>query len=97
MAKTEYPGSEWWVYLIRTSSNALYCGVTNDVERRFRMHQNGKGAKALRGKGPLELVWKQPADSKSGALKLEAAMKKLPKKRKEKIVLERQIFELNQS
>ncbi len=35
----------WSVYLIRNNRNALYCGVTNDVERRFNQHQTGKGAK----------------------------------------------------
>ncbi|MDW3059469.1 GIY-YIG nuclease family protein, partial [Vibrio sp. 1978] len=35
----------WSVYLIRNNRNALYCGVTNDIERRFKQHQLGKGAK----------------------------------------------------
>ncbi|MFA0698033.1 GIY-YIG nuclease family protein, partial [Vibrio sp. 10N.222.49.C9] len=49
--------SEWFVYLIRNRHNALYCGVTNDLERRFSQHANGTGAKALKGKGPLTLEW----------------------------------------
>ncbi len=78
--------NHWWVYLIRNRNNALYCGVTNDLERRFEMHQSGKGAKALRGKGPLALVWYQELSCKSQAMKLEYRIKQLSKQRKEQIV-----------
>jgi putative endonuclease len=83
-------GSDWWVYLIRTRSGALYCGISNDVQKRLQAHRCGKGAKALRGKGPLELVWTQRVPCKSSALKLELAIKKLSKQKKENIVLYKQ-------
>ncbi|MDV7103443.1 GIY-YIG nuclease family protein [Vibrio sp. TH_r3] len=79
-------GEGWWVYLIRNKNNALYCGITNDLSRRFRMHQQGKGAKALRGKGPLTLEWSQLQSSKSLALKLEHRIKKMKKVDKEHLV-----------
>jgi putative endonuclease len=82
MAETK----DWFVYLIRTNASSLYCGVTNDLQRRLKQHQSGTGAKALRGKGPLSLVWSQGANSKSEALKMEMAIKKLTKKRKESLV-----------
>ncbi|USD63773.1 GIY-YIG nuclease family protein [Vibrio sp. SCSIO 43140] len=85
----------WYVYLIRTAENKLYCGITNDLERRFNQHQMGKGAKALRGRGPLTLVWSQQERDKSSALKTEIAIKKLTKKRKEELVLRQQSFALN--
>ena len=47
----------WFLYLIRTADNKLYTGITTDVERRYQQHQSGKGAKALRGKGELTLVF----------------------------------------
>ncbi|EDM2309692.1 GIY-YIG nuclease family protein, partial [Salmonella enterica] len=47
----------WYLYLIRTADNALYTGITTDVARRYRQHQTGKGAKALRGKGELTLAF----------------------------------------
>ncbi|UPR54485.1 GIY-YIG nuclease family protein [Vibrio cyclitrophicus] len=78
--------ADWVVYLIRNRHNALYCGVTNNLERRFEQHQTGKGAKALKGKGPLKLVWSFGVSSKSEALKTEYAIKQLPKSRKEKLV-----------
>ena len=77
----------WWIYLIRTPQNALYCGITTDVARRFQQHVAGKGAKALRGKSPLVLVWSQSLASRTEALQYEAALKKCPKSFKEKLVL----------
>lgn len=69
----------WHLYLIETASGALYTGITTDVERRFREHDGGKrGARALRGKGPLTLIHHQAVGSRSEALKLEAWLKKQP-------------------
>ncbi|MGR5194371.1 GIY-YIG nuclease family protein [Vibrio sp. WZ-1] len=77
----------WSVYLIRNNRNALYCGVTNNIERRFNQHQSGKGAKALKGKGPLVLEWSKSFESKIHAMKVEYFIKQLPKNKKEKIVI----------
>lgn len=76
----------WFVYLIRTRTKTLYCGITNDLERRFEQHQAGKGAKYLRGKGPLSLVWSQQVADKSAALKEEIRIKKLSKAAKESFI-----------
>lgn len=86
MNQVSGPQSQWWVYLIRMANNALYCGITTDLEKRFALHQQGKGAKALRGKGPLSLVWSIRVTDKSSALKLEAKIKKQPKQKKEALV-----------
>ncbi|PFG57821.1 putative endonuclease [Vibrio sp. ES.051] len=76
----------WSVYLIRTSHNALYCGVTNDIYRRFNQHQAGKGAKALKGKGPLVLEWSSNFESKTVAMRAEYYIKQLTKAKKELLV-----------
>lgn len=80
--------SNWSVYLIRTAAGSLYTGITCDVERRFAEHQSGgpKAAKALRGRGPLSLVFQQPVADKSEALKLEMQIKKWPKQKKEALI-----------
>ncbi|WP_102564490.1 GIY-YIG nuclease family protein [Vibrio sp. 10N.286.49.B3] len=78
--------SDWYIYFIRTRYDTLYCGITTDLSRRFKQHESGKGAKALRGKGPLSLVWSQKLSNHSEALKCEIAAKKLSKKKKELIV-----------
>ena len=66
----------------------LYTGVTQNVQRRFKEHQEGgrKGAKYLKGKKPLKLVFHKKIGDHSEALKTEAKIKKLPKKKKEALV-----------
>jgi len=76
----------WFVYMIRCMDGSLYTGITTDVARRFAEHQSGKGAKYLRGRTPLILVFQQDVGSRSAALKAEAAIKKLPRDEKEAIV-----------
>lgn len=77
-------GEIWFIYLIRRPDRALYTGITTDVERRFGEHRNGvKGAKALRGRGPLELVFSAPVGDRSLASRLEARIKRMPKTQKE--------------
>jgi putative endonuclease len=69
-------------------NQALYCGITTDVERRFQQHINGTGAKALRGKSPLILVWRQPVgNTRSAASKIEYQIKKLSKSDKEALIV----------
>ena len=84
MSETAEPN--WSVYLIRNNRNALYCGVTNNVERRFKQHESGKGAKALKGKGPLTLEWSCSFENKSMAMKAEYFIKQLTKTKKELLV-----------
>jgi putative endonuclease len=72
--KAEKP---WFLYLIKTHKNSLYTGITTNVTRRFHEHQHTpKGAKALRGKGPLTLVFCAQLTSQSEALKAEAWIKR---------------------
>lgn len=80
--------NDWFVYLIRTRGGALYTGVARDVQRRFAEHQSGgaRAAKALRGRGPLVLVYQQAVASHSEALQLEARIKRWPKSRKEALI-----------
>lgn len=77
----------WHIYIIECADGRLYTGITTDLPRRFEEHQSGgaKAAKALRGKGPLKLVYTQQVQGRSIASKLEAAIKKL--QRNEKLAL----------
>ncbi len=67
----------WYLYLLETAGGALYTGITTDVARRFAEHVAGRGAKALRGKGPLRLRHHEPVGSRGEALRLEARIKRL--------------------
>lgn len=78
----------WSLYLLRTPSGMLYTGITIDVTRRIAQHQAGKGAKALRGKGELELVFHCQVGDRSTALKLEYQIKQLSKPQKERLVID---------
>lgn len=72
----------WSIYLVETNSGSLYCGICTDLERRFKEHTaNGKlSAKALRGKGPLQLKYAAIIGDRSTALKTEYWLKQQPKK-----------------
>ena len=72
----------WFVYMLRCGDDTLYTGITDDVARRFEKHCAGKGAKYTRGRGPLELVYIQEIADKSGALKREIEIKRLPREKK---------------
>lgn len=85
--------TSWYLYLIRSQDNRLYTGITTDVSRRFAEHQAGKGAKALRGRGTLLLVFSQSIGSRSQALRIEYQVKQLSKIQKERLVS--QTVELN--
>jgi putative endonuclease len=76
---------EWFVYMVRTARGALYTGITTDVNRRFSEHQAGapKGARSLRGKGPLELVYHSSVGNRSQASRVEWRIKQWPRIRKE--------------
>ena len=67
----------WYLYLLETAKGALYTGITTDVARRLVEHDAGRGAKALRGRGPLVLVHHEVVGSRAEALRLEAAVKRL--------------------
>ncbi|MFC1901814.1 GIY-YIG nuclease family protein [Chloroflexota bacterium] len=78
----------WHLYLIRCDDGSLYTGITTDVARRFAEHQgNGDaGAKYLRGRGPLVLVFQKKLGSRSLALGVESKVKKLSKAGKEELI-----------
>ena len=76
----------WYVYILRCGDGTFYTGSTNDVERRLAVHRSGKGAKYTRGRGPLELVYQEALPDRSSALRREAAIKKLTRAQKERLI-----------
>lgn len=71
--------SKWSVYMIRCGNGSLYTGIATDVERRFSEHleQGPKAAKYLRGRLPLELVYRKEIGNRSEASKEELRIKRL--------------------
>ena len=76
----------WYLYILRCRDGSLYTGITTDVEKRLEAHQSGKGAKYTRGRGPLELVYREECGDHSAALKREAEIKALPREEKLKLI-----------
>ena len=76
----------WTLYLLRTADGALYTGVTTDVDRRLAEHRAGRGARSLRGRGPLRLVYRRRIGGRGLALRVEHALKCRRKPDKEAIV-----------
>jgi putative endonuclease len=72
----------WFVYVVRCKDGSFYCGIAKDVKARIAEHNQGKGAKYTRGRGPVRVLVKSPALAKGAALRLEAAIKKLPRDKK---------------
>ncbi len=81
----------WHLYIVQTRLGHWYTGISTDVEKRFAAHEAGKGAKNLKGKGPLTLVYQQKVGTRSEASKLEARVKKLTKIQKKQFVLRTQL------
>lgn len=67
----------WVLYVLRCGDGSLYCGITNDPERRLEEHRAGTGARYTRGRSPLELARQWTCGDRSTALKNEAAFKRL--------------------
>lgn len=72
----------WQLYILRCGDGTLYTGITDDLPRRLKAHRSGKGAKYTRGRGPLELVYREDCPDKSAALRREIAVKKLSRQEK---------------
>lgn len=72
----------WQLYILRCGDGTLYTGITDDLPRRLKAHRSGKGAKYTRGRGPLELVYREDCSDKSAALRREIAVKKLSRQEK---------------
>ena len=77
----------WYLYILQCGDGTLYTGITDDVDRRFRAHSEGRGAKYTRGRGPLILVYRETCGTHSEALKREAEIKKLPRAKKQELIL----------
>jgi putative endonuclease len=76
----------WHLYVVRTRDGALYTGVTTDVARRFAEHCADRGARYLRGRGPLEIVYRRKLGDRGLALRVEWRLKQRPRLEKEAIV-----------
>lgn len=82
-----------FVYILSCADDSLYTGYTNNLEKRLKMHNEGKASKCTRARLPVAYVHIECFDSKSEALKREAAIKKLSRKQKLMMINDEQVFQ----
>lgn len=76
----------WYLYLVRCADGCLYTGISTDVARRLAAHRDNRGARRLRGRGPLELVFQTPVGDRGAAQRLEYRVKRLDRGVKQALV-----------
>jgi len=75
-----------YVYILRCSDGTFYTGYTNNLEKRLKVHNSGKGAKYTRCRLPVELVYFEEYFTKSEAAKREYTIKQLTRQNKIKLI-----------
>ena len=93
-AKIKRTGTHF-VYIVQCSKGTYYTGYTNDLEKRIRLHNKGDGAKYLRGRGPVTLVYTKEYEDYKSALRAERDIKRLTRKQKEELVRTFKIAEID--
>jgi putative endonuclease len=76
----------YYTYILLTENNTLYCGYTDDVQKRFQAHLSGKGAKYTKSHKPVKIVYVKEFETKNEAMKEEYRIKKLTKTEKLKLI-----------
>ena len=77
---------KYYCYLLVCHDGTLYCGYTNDLNKRLAAHNNKKGAKYTKTRLPVKLVYSEEFDNKSEAMKREWQIKQLDRKEKLKLI-----------
>ena len=76
----------WFVYILRCCDGSLYTGITNNLARRFKMHNDGKASRYTRTRRPVKLLYQETCQSRTQALVRECAVKEFTKKKKEELI-----------
>jgi predicted GIY-YIG superfamily endonuclease len=77
---------DWSVYILRCGDGSLYTGIAKDIDSRLKLHNAGRGAAYTKTHLPVILVYRESPLSRSEALIREAAIKRLPRPRKEELL-----------
>lgn len=84
----------YYTYILRCSDGTYYTGYTDHLERRVKVHNEGKGAKYTRGRLPVELMYYEEFETKAEAMKREWKLKQLDRGKKEKLIFGKKEEEL---
>ena len=82
--------NENYTYILRCADGTYYCGWTNNLDRRLKAHNEGKGAKYTRSRRPVALVYYEAFSTKEEAMRREYEIKQLPRKKKEALIFKQQ-------
>lgn len=82
---------KYYTYVLLTENNTLYCGYTDNVEKRFEEHKCGKGAKYTRANKPVRIVYTACFDTKIEAQQHERFIKKMSRKEKLEFISEKNL------
>ena len=80
------PAPPWSLYILKCRDESLYTGISNDIDRRFLAHQEGKASRYTRTRRPVALVSREECGSRSQALTRECAVKSLSRRKKEEMI-----------
>lgn len=76
----------YFVYMLLCQDNSYYTGSTNNIEKRFKDHLEGRGARYTKSHKPIKIIYKEEFATKSQALKRESEIKSWPRKKKENLI-----------
>ena len=77
---------KWFLYIVKCRDGTLYTGISTNIQRRVLEHNNGVGAKSLKGKLPVTLVYKEVYDNQREAARREREIKGWRKEKKENLL-----------
>lgn len=78
---------QWVLYILECRDGTFYTGITDQLEKRLKAHNTGKGAKYTRGRGPVILRYREPCADHSAALRREIEVKRLSRKQKMELLV----------
>jgi len=78
------------VYILQCADGTLYTGWTTDLERRLQAHNSGRGARYTCGRRPVRLVYREEQPTRSAAQRREAAIRRLARTDKLKLIERKQ-------
>lgn len=76
----------WLVYILECNDGSFYTGITNELERRLRQHNNGSASRCTRSRLPVKVIYQECCASRSQALSREMAIKSLTRAGKQKLM-----------
>jgi putative endonuclease len=76
----------WFCYLLRCNDDTLYCGITNDLDKRIKAHNAGTASKYTRARTPVTLAFSEPCADRSAASKREIEIKALARAAKQSLI-----------